>query len=40
MQSDGKLLIGGRFTTVNGVGRTNIARLNEDGTLDTGFQNG
>ena len=40
VQSDGKVLIGGGFTTVNGVSRKGIARLNGDGTLDTGFQNG
>ncbi len=39
-QSDGKVLIGGDFTTVNGTARYKIARLNSDGTLDTGFQNG
>jgi uncharacterized delta-60 repeat protein len=33
----GKVLIGGSFTTVNGIGQTNIARLNWDGTLDTSF---
>ncbi len=40
VQPDGKILLGGLFTQVNGVGRTNIARLNADGSLDTGFQNG
>ena len=40
VQSDGKVLIGGQFTTVNGTERTRIARLNSDGTLDTGFGNG
>ncbi len=40
MQTDGKVLIGGDFESVNGVSRTNIARLNEDGSLDTGFLNG
>ena len=30
----------GQFTKVNGVGRNSIARLNSDGTLDAGFQNG
>jgi uncharacterized delta-60 repeat protein len=40
LQRDGKVLIGGRFTTVNGVSRNNLARLNTDGTLDTTFQNG
>ncbi len=40
LQADGKVLIGGGFTTVNGVARGNIARLNSDGSLDTGFLNG
>src|SRR5437867_13312964 len=35
VQSDGKIVIGGSFTIVNGVARTNLARLNSDGTLDT-----
>jgi uncharacterized delta-60 repeat protein len=33
----GKVLIGGSFTTVNGINWTNIARLNADGSLDTNF---
>lgn len=33
----GRIVIGGVFTSVNGVARTNIARLNEDGTVDTSF---
>ena len=42
MQPDGKILIGGDFTTLapNGgavVTRNHIARLNPDGTLDTAF---
>ena len=37
IQSDGKILIGGEFTTVGGVVRNYIARLNSDGTLDAGF---
>ena len=37
VQRDGKLLIGGIFSTVLGVTRNNIARLNTDGTLDMGF---
>ena len=37
VQSDGKILIGGNFTTIGGVTRNNIARLNSDGTLDTTF---
>ncbi len=37
VQPDGKILIGGRFTKVNGVTRNYLARLNPDGALDTGF---
>jgi uncharacterized delta-60 repeat protein len=37
LQADGKVLIGGTFTTVGGVTRNRIARLNADGSLDTGF---
>ena len=37
VQPDGKVLIGGNFTSILGVARTNIARLNTDGTLDTAF---
>jgi uncharacterized delta-60 repeat protein len=37
IQSDGKILIGGDFTTVNGVSRYYVARLNSDGSNDAGF---
>ena len=37
VQSDGKILIGGYFTSYNGTPRNRIARLNTDGTLDTTF---
>ncbi len=40
IQTDGKILIGGSFTSFNGVTRNGIARLNEDGTLDTSFDPG
>lgn len=36
-QPDGKVLIGGRFTTVNGATRGGIARINMNGTVDTTF---
>ena len=36
-QPDGKLLAGGSFTTYNGTSRTNLARLNADGSLDPSF---
>ena len=37
LQPDGKILVGGNFTSVNGVARTSLARLNTDGSLDTTF---
>src|SRR5207247_4102517 len=37
VQPDGKIAIGGDFTTVAGTARGYLARLNVDGTLDTGF---
>ena len=37
IQTDGKILIGGIFTTVWGTTRNRIARLNTDGTLDLTF---
>ena len=40
VQSDGKVLIGGSFSTVDGTNRNNIARLNSDGTLDGSFNPG
>jgi uncharacterized delta-60 repeat protein len=38
-QSNGSILVGGRFTHINGAERTNVARLNVDGTLDQTFLN-
>jgi uncharacterized delta-60 repeat protein/uncharacterized repeat protein (TIGR01451 family) len=40
IQSDGKIIIGGDFTTFNGYTKNCIARLNRDGSLDTGFNTG
>ncbi len=40
VQPDGKILIGGEFTTVNNVSRPRIARLLPDGGLDTSFNPG
>jgi uncharacterized delta-60 repeat protein len=37
VQVDGKILVGGNFTSVLGVARNHIARLNRDGTLDAAF---
>ncbi len=40
VQSDGKILVGGRFITLGGQSRTNIGRLNADGTVDASFNPG
>ena len=37
VQPDGKTIIAGNFSSVLGQARSNIARLNADGTLDAGF---
>ena len=37
LQADGKIIVGGLFSTVNSASHGNIARLNADGTLDTAF---
>ena len=37
LQPDGKFLVGGSFTSYNGVNRNNIVRLNSDGSLDASF---
>lgn len=37
VQADGEILVAGSFTSVAGVPRSNLARLNADGTLDTAF---
>ncbi len=36
-QPDGKLLVGGFFTSYNGTSASRIARLNSDGTIDNTF---
>lgn len=40
LQADGKIVIGGEFTSVDNASLTNIARLNANGTLDTTFNPG
>ena len=40
IQNDGKIIIGGSFTLLNGKSRQHIARLNTDGSLDTTFNPG
>lgn len=37
VQADGKVLVGGTFTSVNGVPKSFLARLNTDGSLDSSF---
>lgn len=38
LQEDGKIMIGGIFTSFNWTARSGIARINSDGSLDTSFQ--
>jgi uncharacterized delta-60 repeat protein len=40
VQADGKILLGGTFTMVNGTARNRVARLLADGALDTTFNPG
>jgi uncharacterized delta-60 repeat protein/uncharacterized repeat protein (TIGR01451 family) len=40
VQADGKAVIGGDFTAVNGIARNHIARLNADGSVDSSFNPG
>ncbi len=40
IQSDGKIIIGGMFTTYNGTARSRVARINADGSLDATFNPG
>lgn len=37
LQSDGKIIIGGDFSSYNGTSTNKIARLNSDGSLDSSF---
>ncbi len=40
IQTDGKIVIGGRFTDYNGNARNGVVRLNSNGTIDTTFSIG
>jgi uncharacterized delta-60 repeat protein len=40
LQPDGKILVGGTFTTLGGQPRRNLGLLNPDGSLDNGFNPG
>lgn len=40
IQDDGKIILGGKFTTFDGISANRIIRINEDGTVDYGFSTG
>ncbi|MBI1288878.1 MAG: T9SS type A sorting domain-containing protein [Flavobacteriales bacterium] len=40
VQQDGKIIIGGDFTTIDGAARNRLARLNSDGSIDQSFSIG
>ncbi len=40
LQSDGKMIIAGQFTSYNGTGKHSVARINTDGSLDNTFNPG
>jgi uncharacterized delta-60 repeat protein len=40
LQPDGRVLIGGEFTSINGFGRSGVARLTAQGALDLSFSPG
>jgi hypothetical protein len=40
VQPDGKILLAGSFTKLGGLSRTNLGRLNPDGTVDPTFSIG
>lgn len=40
VQPDGKILVGGLFTSYNGTAKTNLIRLNSNGSLDATFITG
>ncbi|HXG47991.1 MAG TPA: delta-60 repeat domain-containing protein, partial [Methylomirabilota bacterium] len=37
VQADGRMIVGGAFRAVNGVPRHNLARINRDGSVDSGW---
>lgn len=40
LQPDGKIIVGGEFTTFNGIDQNRLTRLNPDGSVDPGFKIG
>lgn len=40
IQADGRIMVGGAFNRVNGTARSNLVRLNSDGTSDSTYTSG
>jgi uncharacterized delta-60 repeat protein len=40
LQTDGKVVVGGNFNSINTIARHNVARLNANGSVDTSFDPG
>jgi len=40
IQSNGKIIVGGNFTSYNGINKNHLIRLETDGTIDTTFNTG
>lgn len=40
LQPDGRILLGGGFSSYNGLSRNGVARINADGSLDATFNPG
>jgi uncharacterized delta-60 repeat protein len=40
LQTDGKIMVGGSFSGISGAARSNLARLNANGTVDLAFNAG
>ena len=40
LQPDGKLIVAGQFSSIGGAARSNLARLNLDGSVDAAFNPG
>jgi hypothetical protein len=37
VQPDGQVVVGGNFTTIGGLSRSNLVRVNPDGSVDPSF---
>src|SRR5262249_51795292 len=40
LQTDGQILVGGSFSSINGGSRSGLVRLSSNGTMDVSFNNG